>query len=503
MQATRVIKISTETTTVESPPTRSNEPQQPQQRAAGAISDLFGRRLIYVVVWSLQVASAAVISPVLAYLMGPAEFGLLATAIAVHQVLVVLALFGLDQAVILQRSRDRSGRASRGLLTIGIAMALAVTLVVGLTAPLWSKPFGFGGVSSLVVATVLWTAPGAAVQMMLALLSSEDRLKSFASVSVLSAVGGQVFGIILMLTNGRTAGVYAWGGVISQFGAFAVGFALTRPLVRHVLRRAVTWQAIAIGFPLTLRGLSAFVLNAGDRVVIQRDLGPVAVGRYQIAYVLAYVVVLLLSSLSNAWSPRIAAMADERARHRMLARSRDSLFGVLMPVILGMTLAAPLLLRIIAPSSFRPASLLIVVFLVVVSAIPYADGNSGTLALMASRRGREIALAAGVAAVGNIALNLVLVPVLGITGSALATLLAYAGQTMMMRSYVRRTGSLPRTDVRIWLMLAATVAVAGATVPLPQSTIWNVAKFVLAVACLPWFIERLRSARQSETSEVG
>jgi O-antigen/teichoic acid export membrane protein len=497
--ATRIVKISTGGSSTAEPAANA-APATSHERTTGTPSDLFGRRLVYVVVWGLQVASASVISPVLAYLMGPAQFGLLATAIAVHQVLVVLALFGIDQAVILQRSRDESGRASRGLLTVGIAMAVAVTAVVGLTSPLWSRPFGFGGVTSLVVATVLWTAPGAAVQMMLALLSSEDRLKSFASVSVLSAVGGQVFGILLLLTNGRTAGVYAWGGVISQFGAFAIGVAVTRPAVRHALSRAVTYQAIAIGLPLTLRNLSAFVLNAGDRVVVQHDLGPAAVGRYQIAYTLGYVVVLLLSSITNSWSPRIAAIEDEAERRRMLARSRDAIFAVLMPVILGITLGAPLLLRVIAPSSFQPASLLIVVYLVVLSAVPYADGNSATLALLASRRGRPIAVAAGVAAVGNVALNIALVPVLGITGSALATLLAYGGQTVLMRHQLRHIGGLPPADRRSWLMLAVVAAVAGASVPLPQSTAWNVAKFALAIGCLPWFVERLRAARRSETA---
>ena len=172
----------------------TNAPGMPSQdgtRPAGpAGRGLFGRSLLYVVVWSLQTVTAVVVSPVLAHLLGPTQFGSLAAAIALHQALIVLAILGLDQAVILQRAADKDSRAARGLVTVGIALAIAVTAVIGATGPLWSRPLGFGGFSSLLIATVLWTAPGAVVQITLAELLTEDRLGPFALVSILSAVGG-------------------------------------------------------------------------------------------------------------------------------------------------------------------------------------------------------------------------------------------------------------------------------------------------------------------------
>ena len=178
-----------------------------------AARGLFGRSLLYVVVLSLQTVAAVVVSPMLAYLLGPTEFGSLATAIALHQALIVLAVLGLDQGLVLQRAADKDSRAARGLVAVGIALSMAVTLGIGVTGPLWSRPLGFGGFSSLLIATVLWTAPGAIVQLTLAELLTEDRLVPFAAVSVLSAVGGQVFGIALLFSVARTASAYAWPGV--------------------------------------------------------------------------------------------------------------------------------------------------------------------------------------------------------------------------------------------------------------------------------------------------
>jgi O-antigen/teichoic acid export membrane protein len=441
---------------------------------------------------------AVIVSPILAYVMGPPEFGRLASAIALHQVLIVVAIFGLDQAVVLQRVEAGTAATARGLIAVGIAISAVFTVAVGLTGTLWAPALGFGGFSSLVLATILWTAPGAAVQIMLALLLTEDRLRPFAMVSALSAVGGQVFGIGLLFGVSRTADTYAWGGVISQFAAMAIGLIATRPALRGLIDWAVTWRAIKLGLPLAMTGIAGFVLNAGDRIVIQRDLGAEQVGRYQVAYTLGYVVVLLLVFTGQSWIPRFAAVRDEGERWALIARSRDELYRLLVPMILGLTLAAPLALRIVAPASFRPDGLLLVVFLVAVSAVPVAASGATGRALIAARRPRPLALAAVVAALANVALNIVAVPVFGIEGSAAATVVAFAIQAVIQRSALPRSPQWPGIQARTWMPVALACLISGCTVALPQTPLWNALRLAVAVACLPWFLRTLLRARRSE-----
>jgi len=81
-----------------------------------AARGLFGRSLLYVVVLSLQTVVAGVVSPVLAYLLGPTQFGSLAAAIALHQALIVLTVVpGRGAPVICW------GRQGRHLLPILVA----------------------------------------------------------------------------------------------------------------------------------------------------------------------------------------------------------------------------------------------------------------------------------------------------------------------------------------------------------------------------------------------
>ena len=465
---------------------------KPADRAAHG---LFGRSLIYVVVWSLQTVTAVVVSPVLAHLLGPSEFGSLAAAIALHQALIVLAILGLDQAVVLQRAADKDSRAARGLVTVGIAVSMAVTAVVGATGPLWSRPLGFGGFSSLLVATVLWTAPGAVVQITLAELLTEDRLGPFAVVSILSAAGGLLFGVALLFIVNRAASTYAWGGVISQSSAMVIGLVCTRPRLAGLRDRAVTARAFRVGIPIALNGMAFFVLNAGDRIIVQRDLGAFEVGRYQVAYTVGWVVVLLVLYTSQAWTPRFAEVQDEAERWALLGQSRDELYRLLVPVTLGITLAAPVALRIVAPPTFGLASLLIVVYLVAISAFPIAASGASGRALITMHRAKPLAVVAGVAAAINIALNLVLVPVIGITGAALATVAAFALQAFLQLRALPKHRKWPVPPASLVASVLAACALSAASVLVPQTTVFNAVRLAIACACLPWLFVRLRAAQ--------
>jgi O-antigen/teichoic acid export membrane protein len=247
--------------------------------------------------------------------------------------------------------------------------------------------------------------------------------------------------------------------------------------------------------------LAIYVLNAGDRLVIQRLLGPAEAGRYQIAYTVGNVAVLLLSMTSGAWAPQITAVRDEVRRWALLGLARDGLLRLLGPVLVGVTLAAPLLLRVAAPASFRPQELLGVVFLVALAAFPVAVGSATGRALVTLGRGKALAASAIVAAVVNLGLNLVLVPVWGLAGAAVATTASFTVQAVLHRLALPRRIDWPSTAGSLRWAAVAAVAVSALTLALPQTTAWNVARFAVAVACLPWLLHALRAARAGGSPE--
>ncbi|MBF4615987.1 lipopolysaccharide biosynthesis protein [Curtobacterium sp. VKM Ac-1376] len=458
-------------------------------------SVLFGRGLLYVVVWSMQLVVSSLISPVLAHLMPPSEFGVLASAIALYQALVVLAVLGIDQASVLQRAEDGDDRRARGLLAVGMVTASLVTVVALTTIPVWADAAGFIGNHPLLLVAVLWTGPAAIVQISLALLVAQDRIRIFAVTSLLSSIGGSIIGLGLLTWVHADATTYAWGGVVAQGVAMVIGIAATRPRLAGLFDHATTARAFRLGIPVALGNLSYFVLNAGDRIVVQRLLGPDEVARYQIAYVVGSAVILLLTFTNQAWAPHFAALRDAVARRQLAMHARDELYKMLGPVLLAVTLVSPVALPVLAPASYRVQELSVVVFVVAITAFPVvASGATGRL-LLVERRGVAVGVIAAIAGAVNIGANLLLVPVLGIAGAGLATVVAYVILAAMQLLALPDRREWRGPGRRIVLTTLAALTVAAASLLLPQDALWNSVRVAGVVACLPWFLRRLKTAR--------
>jgi O-antigen/teichoic acid export membrane protein len=473
----------------EGPPLEPLTPEPSADDESGSfMAGLFGRGLIYVVVTSLPIFTATIVSPVLAHLLGPEDFGMLAAAISLHQVLMAAAIFGVDQALILIRSERGGDRAARMLVTAGTLLALALTVMAGATITLWSGLLGFDQDSSLALVTVLWTVPTTFLQLGLALLMAKDKLRAFAVVSILLTVGSQVIGLILILIGPRIAGFYAAGGLLGRLLAAGACLFLVRPLWFRRGDWTVVRGALLLGLPIALGALSSFVLNSGDRLVIQRLMGPEEVGRYQVAYTIGFEAITVFCFTGEAWAARFAAVRDDARRWRLLGQARDHVYELLAPALLGVNLAAPLLLRIFAPSSFEPAGLLVVVLVVSFSGVPTIATLGSTRALITQRRTKPIAVAAGVAAVVNLGLNFALVPSFGLVGAGAATVVSICIQAVLLRVAFRPYSDWPRVPMHVVLTTLATSAVATAFAFAPQSARWIALRFGLAVLAGVWMI---------------
>ena len=467
----------------------------------GGASDLFGRGMLYVVIWSMQVVVATVVSPVLTYTLPVAEFGSLSAAIALYQLLIVLTVLGLDQALEMQRVEDRDPARARGLLTAGLAIDVVIVGVIALLSPLWAPALGFSSYT-LVLITLGWTAPGAGVMLSLSLLQAEDRFAKFATVSLISTVGGLLIGLTLLFTWERTAEVYALGGIIGQVTALILGLAWTRPKLAGLLDRETLRRGLRLGIPLALTGLSTFLLTAADRFIIQRMLGEVQVARYQVAFTIGNVVTLMLTFTNRAWLPRLKNVANDAQRWRVIATSRDGVFSLVAWAVLGVTVAAPTLLQIFAPATYAQEELVSVVALIGLAAFPVAAAAASSQMLVTIRWSVPLAWASVVAVVVKIVATFALILPLGLNGIAAATFLGLLAQAVVLRLAVTRRHSPIRVA---WpVLVLAVVAVAGcvASILAPQEPAWKIGRFAFSCCCLLPFFLGLRRLQSNDEKSV-
>jgi O-antigen/teichoic acid export membrane protein len=196
------------------------------------------------------------------------------------------------------------------------------------------------------------------------------------------------------------------------------------------------------GFPLALTGIATSLLNAGDRYVIRLFEDSLLVGMYAASHNVARMTFLFVSApLSMLLVPAYSEIWAEKgkaAASRFLSKGLEVCMYVFLPLAAGLIAISRDLIVVLAGDAYLPG----------IGVIPWVTGammligiqhftNAG---LYISKKTHYLMYALFGAAGLNIVLNLVFVPLFGITGAAITTLISCGAQmivvTWLGRKYV-------------------------------------------------------------------
>lgn len=450
-----------------------------------AVRGLFGRDSVYMVLWVLQLVGAAVVTPVITRLIPLGEYGWVASANAVMQVVFVLAGCGLQLAIQRRYAESGGAQAAARLLGFSVLVAGLVATLVILTSGLWRHALGFPGSGLIVEMAGVWAGTSAVTACCLALLRSQDRLVAFGSVSLVQSVVAEVTSLVLVRFVAHTAGLFVLGQALAQAVACVLGLVLVRPVMVRRHDRVLIGGALRFGLPLVPAALGGVLLNTVDKLMVQGYLGSESVARYAIASNIGDIPLLVLGALDAMWLPRVFALEDESERAVVLETSRDALFRLLAPVLVGLAVGAPLVLEVWAPGQYRTADLVLPTTVIALSAIPYTAALSSRRELLSRSATGTIAVAALVAAAVNIGLDLLLLPRIGIIGAAVSMVVAYAVQEALQRVRGRRAPRGPSGRGLVMAVAAGALAFGSCFVPMAGGA--AAVRVVIAGACVGWF----------------
>jgi O-antigen/teichoic acid export membrane protein len=211
---------------------------------------------------------------------------------------------------------------------------------------------------------------------------------------------------------------------------------------------------------------------------------------------------IVINALSTVWLSTVFSVQSPEVRDVVLAESRDALYRLLAPVMVGMTLAAPVIMRLWTPLSFHTDSLRLVAAIIVISVFPYTAQLAATRRLLALSRTRRVAVATVVAALVNVALNFVLLRLIGLAGAALATFVAFAVMPCVMEP-----ATLNWTGVRRHLRSARQsyvgAVLALGTIALPVGGAPMIFRLGLALLCLAWLALEYRRNRAAHVQAAA
>jgi O-antigen/teichoic acid export membrane protein len=347
-----------------------------------------------------------------------------------------------------------------GMGALGLVAALVWALLALLVpATAWSDP-RMGGLMLLTAVLVLVRVLHSGLTN---ILRARERSGLLALVTVvhryltLALVLGAVFLIAPDLWSFYGATVLAELLLLAALLYWGLkGEGLRPALVSPTLARAM----IVFALPMTGYELASVVLQLGDRYVQQAYLDTEAVGLYSAAYNLCdYIRLALFTAMTGAAMPMLLRVASDQGQtecEAFLARFTHLYLFAGLGVVAGLCAVRVELLSVLASPKYQAGA----------AAIPWLIGGmlceayfglAGIGLYLRKKSVATMAIIAGGAAL-NVGLNLLLVPRLGITGSAIANLLSCAAIVAVAMAATRRTMQVPvqlGALVRFGLLAAA------------------------------------------------
>lgn len=418
---------------------------------------------------ALQLLQVAIVARILT----PADFGLMALVLVILGFVQSYADLGLSQALIARGPVEQARFAAffwlNVLLGLGLFIALlvsAATLAMLLGTPELAPLLPWAGVSLLILP---W---GQGFQ---SLLQKELRFKPIAVAEMAGSVAGAV---VAIASAWKGAGVYAliWGqlanALVRTLPIAVRGWRRHRPALRLSLRELrgdLRFGAFQMG-ERTLGLINARL----DQLLIGAVLGAEALGYYNLAWQMTLQPLARINPVvMRVAFPLFARIQNDRPRVRRGYFQTQRLLGAVnFPLFLGLAVLAPLLVPTVFGTQWTPAVEL-VQLLAGVAMFRAVSNPVGALLLSQGRAGLGFA--------ANLVISLLQVPAVvagaylgGATGVAVALLSLQAGffglaylvliRPVLGSCLAAYLGSIARPLLAGWVM-----AMAMALLPVPAS----------------------------------
>jgi stage V sporulation protein B len=424
-------------------PSPRSQAEASEDRGAGSDRS-FGRDVaVLTVVRILGTAAGFGTSIVTARWLGPAELGLAGAVLTVGTIAALIANGGLNIASIyfLGRRPDQRDSIAARAFTLGLVASLLAAGIAVLLAAL------LRGLTQGVVEPVLLAAAAAlgggivGYELNGSLLLGLGRRRPYVVAQVIEGIGSFVAAVAIVVFVAPTAAGYVLSAAVAFIAAAVYAAADIRRSIRGRLLafdRTFTVESLALGLRGQVGNVLQFLNLRLDLLIVPWLLDLRAAGIYLIAVRMSEVVTQVAGAAAAFLFPAVArsgitatALTERTIRITLIVVG----FGGLVIVLL----AEPLLTLFFGADYAAGTSALRITM---VAMIPLAITR--ILAGDLKGRGRPglVSIGAGVALIGSVALDLLLIPVLGISGAALASVGAYGmGAVILLAAYRSVTGS--------------------------------------------------------------
>ncbi|QJW88503.1 oligosaccharide flippase family protein [Spirosoma taeanense] len=265
------------------------------------------------------------------------------------------------------------------------------------------------------------------------------------------------------------------GLLIASFAAIAFYFksffteltAKTGSFDSRAIRTHLTY-----GVPLTASSALTFIMDSSDRYLVKHFLGTASTGTYSVGYDLAkqtlWVIMISISLASYPLVIRALEHEGPAAANKHLKSNLILLLAISLPTAIGMAALAPQIAFVLVGEKYADTVAMLIPYIAIGAVLSGIKSFYLDQSFQLAQKTRLQLWSVGVAAFINVALNLLLLPRIGLMGAAYATLISYGAVLLLSYMLSLRAYKLPIPWEEILKILTASILM-GAVILLFRS----------------------------------
>ncbi len=397
------------------------EPNRPKSSFVSSVATVLGGQAVCA-------ALGLVTEICYARLLGPAGRGQISICMMVITFGLLVGGLGAEGPIIIWSANPKNKLGEWLPATLGWGLLGCLTAVGLWVMTYWRwHPSWLGSLSASLATIVLATIPLAVLGSFFGkILAGKERFRLSAGVSFADQLAGLFGFVLLLLLWGRKPEAAMAGNVVG----LAIGLALNILFLKDSFSGPwrVRWpgREIRSGFAMGLRGqlgnFASLLFYRLDVFFLNLFLGPAQVGLYALGVVVTEALWQIPSAAATALCPRTARTLDEGAPEFTCMILRQ-VFAISCALAILLAIACPIAIPLVFGERFRPS--IAVVWWILPGTVALSLAKVACADLLGRSKVEYSTVIAIIALGVSVALDLVLIPRMGIQGAALTSSAAY------------------------------------------------------------------------------
>jgi O-antigen/teichoic acid export membrane protein len=286
------------------------------------------------------------ISAILARLLTPSDFGLIAMIIVFSSFVGIFSNFGLTPAIV--QKKEVSDEALSSTFWISVGLGALLTIALAASAPLIAAFYSEPRLIPLVVfiSTTFFINSFGSVQT--ALLTKRMNFKALAIINIY-ALGISAPIAIFLAFSGYGVWSLAWNGVLSAFITVVFTWIYSRWVPHFSVRLQHVKGLLGFGANLTAFSFMDYFSRYLDNLLIGKFLGPAPLGFYNLAYnLLLFPLINISDVVGRVMFPALSIIQHDKqlVRDAYVVANRY-VAAVSFPLMIWVLVTAPQLIRVV------------------------------------------------------------------------------------------------------------------------------------------------------------